>query len=345
MPESMGDLALAKLEQELRQSKETAAAERKARQVAEDHAATLSGMLDIATATGKVKPRAIKAQRKTGSGKTSALLLATDWHSEENIDGETIGGLNEFHLTEADSRIARLFPKFLRMIDVAERMAPVEDLTLWLGGDLINGYIHEELQESNFLGPAEAIHWVQDRVAGGIDMLLRETKLPLRIVCNYGNHGRSTQKRRVSTGYKTSWEWLAYKNLERTYAKERRVTWNIAKGYFAEEAIQGQRVRFHHGDNIRFQGGVGGITIPVNKAIAQWNKAKPADLDIFGHYHQWIADWRFISVGCLCGYNAYAQSIKAEYQPPTQGFAVLDRERGLTAALKVFVDEPKKVVA
>ena len=32
-------------------------------------------------------------------------------------------------------------------------------------------------------------------------------------------------------------------------------------------------------------GGVGGITIPLNKAISAWNNQRMADYDILGHYH------------------------------------------------------------
>ena len=31
--------------------------------------------------------------------------------------------------------------------------------------------------------------------------------------------------------------------------------------------------------------GIGGVHIPLRKAIAQWNKAKSADLDCMGHWH------------------------------------------------------------
>jgi hypothetical protein len=62
-------------------------------------------------------------------------------------------------------------------------------------------------------------------------------------------------------------------------------------------------VRFHHGHSIRYAGGVGGIYIPTNKAIAQWNKGRHADLDVFGHFHQLRDGGNFICNGSLIGYN------------------------------------------
>lgn len=290
---------------------------------------------------GKASIRHFKAKRKRPSGSATAVLCATDWHSEENIEAATIGGLNSYNIDIAQRRIETAFTKYVKMIDFASSLSKIRDVVLWLGGDLINGYIHEELEESNFLGPAEAIQFVQDQIASGVKFLLKETNLPITIVTNYGNHGRSTKRRRVSTGYKTSWEWLAYNSVAKFdgFASEPRVHWKIEKGYFNWLDIEGHPFRFHHGDGLKYNGGVGGITIPVNKAIAQWNKSKRARFDVFGHYHQYIYNWNWLAVGCLCGYNAYAESIKADYQPPTQAFMTVDKEYGPVLALPVFVEK------
>jgi hypothetical protein len=77
--------------------------------------------------------------------------------------------------------------------------------------------------------------------------------------------------------------------------------------------VQGQG-----GARIRYGGGVGGLTIPANKAITQWNRLKHADFDCFGHFHQAFDGGTFISNGSMIGYNAYAISIKAAYEEPVQ---------------------------
>ena len=93
---------------------------------------------------------------------------------------------------------------------------------------------------------------------------------------------------------------------------------------------------------IRYQGGVGGVYIPVNKAISQWSRAKHADLDVFGHFHQAKHDVRFISNGSLIGYNAFAISIKADFEPPKQAFFLIDRKRGVTIYAPIMFDDNKK---
>ena len=193
------------------------------------------------------------------------------------------------------------------------------------------------------MGPGAATAWIQDRVCEGLDLLLKEAKVDRMLVTtNFGNHGRTTRRIRHSTGWTNSWEWLAYTNLARIYQGTSKLAWQIGRGYHSWVDIQGRQVRFHHGDSIRFAGGVGGVAIPLRKAIGQWNKRRWADLDILGHFHQYADDWFFVLCGCLCGYNAYAQGIKAEFQPPTQTFLLIDKEYGKVMALPIFCGLPEK---
>jgi hypothetical protein len=98
-----------------------------------------------------------------------------------------------------------------------------------------------------------------------------------------------------------------------------------------------KRIRFHHGDGLKYQGGVGGLTIPVEKAISAWNKSPArADLDIFGHWHTAQQSRAWVSNGSLIGYNAYAVSIKASFEPPAQTYFLLDKKRGRTMTTPIL---------
>ena len=283
-----------------------------------------------------------RRKSKLETGNSTAVLCCTDWHAEENVDPATINGKNEFNLEVCAARIGRVWDKTVELICALRSFTKIQNLVLWLGGDLINGYIHEELEESNFLGPAEAIDFVEGHLCDGIATLRKHLKMPITVLGNWGNHGRSTKKRRVSTGAASSWEYLCYRHLQRVHQSQPGVDVLSTKGYHWLWDVQGHRVRFHHGDNIRYQGGVGGITIPVNKAIAQWNKANAVACDIFGHWHQYMEDWRFVSCGCLVGYNAYAESIKADCQDPSQTLVVFSAHRGKCMALPIYVEPSKK---
>ncbi|GAI55192.1 unnamed protein product, partial [marine sediment metagenome] len=103
--------------------------------------------------------------------------------------------------------------------------------------------------------------------------------------------------------------------LAKYYAKNKRVHWMVGRGYHNTQEIMGRKVRFHHGDGLRYQGGVGGISIPVNKAIAQWDKVQVVDFDIFGHWHTFLPHYpKWVSCGSLMGYSEFSVEIKAEFQ-------------------------------
>ncbi len=276
-------------------------------------------------------------QVKRHKTEATAIVALSDWHAEERVDGETIQDVNEYSPTIFQNRIKHVFQKIPVYL---ERHVPMAtELYCALLGDEITGYIHEELLENNWMSPTEASLLVQRTIVEGFEFLLRETKVKKIIVPTcYGNHGRTTQKSRFATGYKNSFEWLMYNNLAQIMAKEKRIVWKIGKGYHNFVEIYGRQIRFHHGDSIRYSGGVGGISIPVNKAIAQWNKTKHADLDIFGHWHQYMDAWYWVSNGCLIGYNDYCVRIKAESQPPTQSFIVFDKRKGKRWSLPIYCD-------
>ena len=69
---------------------------------------------------------------------------------------------------------------------------------------------------------------------------------------------------------------------------------------------------------------------PGGTFLGQWNQARKADLDIFGHFHQSIDGGKFLCNGSMIGYNAFALSIKAEYEPPQQTLFLVDKKRGRT---------------
>lgn len=326
------------LERKLARAKADLKAEAAKRVQAESELTATRERIELFEATQtESQARQIAEAKKKPRAKCGMILCCNDWHAEERVDADMVNGVNEFNLDIADKRIERTFRKSIYLLEGMRSLATIDEIVLWLGGDLINGWIHEEMESTNFLGPSEAILWVQDRVAGGIDYLLKSAGVKrLRVVTSMGNHGRATRNRRISDGYKQSWEYVAYRNLERQYEREKRVSWNVTRGYHSWEEIQGHAVRFHHGEHIRYMGGVGGVHIPLRKAVMQWNKQRVAAFDVLGHLHQFIDDWNYCMSGCLVGYGPYALSIKAEPQPPTQTAIFVSQKHGKFATLPIF---------
>ena len=276
---------------------------------------------------------------KNPNSESSAIVVLNDWHAEETVDPDTINGLNEFNLDIAAKRIERTFQKIPELLDSFSKFTRIRQLVLAMLGDMITGYLHPELEESNGLSPTEASLFVHDQLRAGINFLIRSKCVESIVApCTDGNHGRTTHKPRHSTRYKNSHEWLLYHHLAKSYRDEPKIAFKIEKGIHNWLTIQGHDVRFQHGDNIKYQGGVGGISIPVNKAIAQWNISRRAALDVFGHWHQSIQTDKWVCCNCLIGYSAHALSIKAAFERPAQTLIVMSKEHGKVLAMNIHCE-------
>jgi len=298
--------------------------------------AELESQLDVVSAlqSKKASTRTMKPVN-LDSGEAIAVLCASDWHVEETVTAASTNGLNEFNLKTAEDRIRKFFTSAVRLVEIQRAGCQIDQALLWLGGDLMSGFIHEELQETNELTPTETILWLRDQLTEGINYLRKHFD-GIKVVCNYGNHGRTTKKPRHMTGYKNSYEWLLYSILSAQLAGDD-LEWVVADSYLSFVPVYGKTIRFHHGDGLKYQGGIGGLTIPTEKAIASWNKAKVADLDVFGHWHTQQQNPKWVSNGSLVGYNAYAVSIKAAYEPPQQTFFLFDKQRGRTITAPIIL--------
>lgn len=298
-----------------------------------ERANAFAGLADIGTV--RQKP---SRQRRRG-GAATVILCLSDWHIEERVDAETVNGLNAFDLDVADRRISELCERFATLLEHERQLVPIDRVVIWLGGDLISGHIHDDTAEMAQLAPLEATRLAGKYARGIIDMVAGMAAEVL-VVTNSGNHGRTTDKLRVGTELDHSFEQHLYLTMAAAETCKN-VRWHVGRGYLNVVDLDGFSVRFHHGHAIKYGGGVGGITIPANKAIAAWDKIAPADLTVFGHYHQfsWLRAGRYVSNGSLIGHSAFATRIKATYEPPCQAMVVVDHGRRETVkAFPVFCD-------
>jgi hypothetical protein len=269
--------------------------------------------------------------RSSGKDKTeaTAVVLCSDFHSEEEVTFEDTNGINEFNLKEFSKRSDTFFVSTAKLIAVKQKSIKVNRLVLALLGDFITGNIHEENAETAQLTPMKALLNAQNHLQAGIQYLLDNTNVDLVIPCHSGNHARITKKIRHATEAGNSLEYVMYHQLANLFKDEKRIKFAIAPGYLSYLDIDGFVMRLHHGHAIKFAGGIGGISISANKKIAQWDKTRQANIDCFGHFHQFEVGRgrKFICNGSLIGYNAYAVSGGFEPEKPLQAFFLVNHQR------------------
>jgi hypothetical protein len=286
-------------------------------------------------ATPKPLTKSVKGRKHAAT----MVVLLSDWHVEERVDPDTVNGLNDFSLDVADQRITELSERLAGLLEHERRLARIDRVVLWLGGDFLSGHIHDDTAEMAQLAPLAATRWAGERLRAFIDSVA-DNAGEVVVATSSGNHGRSTEKLRIGTEMEHSFEQHLY--LTMAAAEHRKnVRWQVGTSYLNVVDLDGFRVRFHHGHAIRYGGGVGGITIPTNKAIAAWDAIDKVNLTCFGHWHQfsWLRAGRYVSNGSLIGHSAYDVRIKAAYEPPCQAAVVIDHGRQeVTKAMPIYCD-------
>lgn len=295
-------------------------------------------------ATSKVRgePKILPREKRSGLREMTSVALLSDLHVEEPVTLESVGGVNEYNMEIADTRLKRFFQGLRWNMDHhrADGQLRLRDLVLWLGGDFMSGFIHDDLVQSNELSPVETSLWLMKRIRDGIHTLLADTNLEtITIPCSYGNHGRTTPKRRIQNGASNSYEWLFYNNLATHFAKERRIRFEITQSSHQWVTVYDKVLDFHHGDSVKYQGGVGGIAVPLLRAAPRWDAQRKADYHHVGHFHT-ISDFGKVLVnGSLIGFGPYSQEIGATPEAPAQLTYLLDSRRGKCQVTPIWVDE------
>ncbi len=283
-----------------------------------------------------IKPRELKS----GLREATWVALASDWHIEETVESAKVNGVNAYNLTIARNRVERYFSGVSWLANYHADKFKLRDGILWLGGDLITGYLREENLEDNQCSPVVAVARLVEWISDGIRFLLKTTNVELlKVICNSGNHGRLTKKVQPATREANSLEWLLYKMLAREFAEEPRIEFILPHGVHTYAEVYALTVRFTHGDAAKYGGGVGGVMIPIQKALYRWDTVRHAHITNMGHFHTYTSLSDLVINGSLIGYNTFALEIGAKFEEPTQAFYLIDSKRGMTMPGKVWVKD------
>lgn len=294
-------------------------------------------------------PKILRREKASGIREATALVLASDWHPEERVEAFKVQGKNEYNLEIADERIKRFFQGAIDLVQHhrASGKIMIRDVILALMGDLITGYIHEELVMTNELTPIETILWLMPRIRDGIATMLDELDLvSLTIPCDVGNHGRTTKSRLISMGPETSYEWGMYCQLAREFKDDARVRFDTTPSNDHYVQVYDFTLHTTHGDSVNYWGGVGGLTIPLNKACDAWNTDIRADWHALGHFHTSIDLGHAIVNGSLIGWSPFGKWIKAKYNERdlSQHFSLIDSKRGRCHSTPIWVAKRRVAV-
>lgn len=268
----------------------------------------------------------------------------SDAHPGALVRPREVRGLNEYSPEIFEARFERYCQGNLIMLNAARSAWDVNTFLWWWGGDLIENFLHDENFSENTLSPTEESLLLFKTLCRGIDFLLAKSDCArIRIATNNGNHGRNTKKMHATGAFLRSYEFMVYQLVYEKYKDEPRIEWNLCLGYEQVLDIYGWKLRTHHGDAIKFGGGVGGVAPALYRRIHRVNSAEYADWDLMGHFHAWGFLPRAAMNGSLIGYNAFAQRMGMPFEEPIQISWVVDAKHKMPSAMNpIFCKEIRR---
>ena len=290
------------------------------------------------------QPGWLKPKRSRGGAKRATLVaMLSDVHAGERVEAEEMQGFNAYNLDVAEFRLKRFFEKTIKLNRDYIAGVELDGIVLTLGGDMVSGDIHDELQQTNELSTFDTIMWLAPRLLAGIEMWAEEFP-QVHVVSVPGNHGRDSKvprfKGRSAHNADTMLSHIvAFKGVGD------KVTFDIPESFDADFQVYGFRFSVEHGDNMRFSGTSEiGAFGPVKrgtlrKSRQRQGEGRPMDYNLVGHFHQFIPAWSqgFVMNGSLKGYDEYARGWKFTPEPPQQALVVCSPEYGITQDVAVKV--------
>lgn len=228
----------------------------------------------------------VKATPQSKSGQATAFLLLSDVHCDELIPKHKVNGLNEHNPDISKKRVATVFDRFLRFINVDRQETCIDNAVVWLGGDFFTSSTMHDA--SCAFPPIVAVMYAQDLIVSGITFLLQnDDKIKIHVVGSVGNHSRlsgSAKPVNQSSEQEHSLEWMMYHAIKAFFANEKRITFQLDNSYHSYLQVYNKTIRFNHGHmGWRYQDGMGGVHGPLWKVISQrWDKQIKADLTCCG---------------------------------------------------------------
>ena len=273
----------------------------------------------------------------------TAFSQLGDVHIDEIVSANITNGLNEYNIQIGSDRIERYFIRLIYMIRTFRRSGiTIKNLVLHLVGDFISGWIHDELIETNSISPIQACMIIEELLIKGIKTLSETGDFEKIIIpCSLGNHARTTKKNHFKNTADTSYEWWIYHHLQQYFREHNysNIEFILSKSPYIYYKVYGKINRFSHGNHFNYQGGIGGIEVPMKKWTHRENTVLPFDMAWIGHWHQYIVLNKVRGNGSVIGYNEMGRSYGFTPEPPQMQFQLLDKKRGYTWNCPIILND------
>jgi len=288
---------------------------------------------EAALAVKTPKPIEPKQDKRTKKAEV-ALIHATDWQLGKKTE--------TYDVATCARRMDQFAEKVLRITDIQRRDHPVREAVLMLGGDMV---------ENTDLFPGQAFEieaYLFEQLfetARIVEKLVRTFSAnfeKVRVVCEYGNHGRIGKYGVLPKGDNV--DRMAYRIAAERTPDLPNVTWQMSEAGHQHFTIGNYRALLVHGDEIRSMGQT--PIFAIIKRFTSWSSGVMPYFDeaFMGHYHTPLSltlpnSSRVFVTGSSESGSIYATETIGALGRPSQRLHFVSPERGhSTAEFVVWLD-------
>jgi hypothetical protein len=280
-----------------------------------------------------------RAKVRPGDGITVAMLSDTHW--DERVNASEMGGFGGYNRKVAEQRLRTWAEKLATFPQYGPKVNH-RGLVLLLGGDLVNGNIHQGRETNDDTLFGTILHW-SEQLTAAIN-LVAEAWPAVHVAATIGNHGRYTAKPISKLAVRDNADHLLVRMVAQHVDK--RVTWSVPESTDVVFDVLGRTHLLTHGDRGigRSAGhGIGGIWPSVMRSVARLGQqyatiGTTVECVWMGHFHQLTYGQGWVINGSTVGYSEYARDLRFRPERPRQAVTVWT-ERGMDWAGQIVVDD------
>jgi hypothetical protein len=343
-PESIAEKRIVHLEREVARIRAERNSARAAHKTAEKETTKYERANSLLVKASKVSVESVpwktprnKVARK---GAATALVMLSDLHLDEIVPPEEVGGMNAYNRDIALQRLQRTADGAIHLGKNLMGGFDYQGAIVILGGDMVAGNLHdtEAFNESHSM--IHTVNFWVDHLARFLETIA-DAYGPTHVVSVVGNHGRLTLKPRTKGRVEDNWDYLLSIMLQRHFKTDKRFSWNIPLSADALVEIYGRKMLVTHGDQMGSGSGLAGLVVPASMLDAKKRKRNSTfgqghDHMFMGHWHQYLRTGKVTINGALKGLDEYAFLGNFGYEEPSQAFAIITPEHGVTIESAIY---------
>src|SRR3990167_197681 len=253
----------------------------------------------------------------------SWILDISDVHYGEVVDADATGWMWQYNMDIAGARFNHTVDQ---AIDVG-RFAKIGKMTVILGGDLLSGKIHDDLERTNEVMVMEQALDFSDVAYSQLEKLIQSFP-EIEVVSVAGNHTRLYDRPHFKHKQAENFDYLIAKMLEEKGKKQKGLSFITPKSFWTVFESEGRMFMTMHGDTNKQQHSQGISFYAVEKELRKWwgmgnRQERPQFDDIISHHLHTLAaipvgySMAYIN-GSMKGGDEYTQAMTRPPSPAQQ---------------------------